>query len=45
MSGLFASGGQNIGASISVSVLPMNIQGRQQETILPLHEERSQDHP
>ena len=27
MSWLFASGGQNIGASASVSVLPMNIQG------------------
>ena len=26
MSGLFASGGQSIGASASVSVLPMNIQ-------------------
>ena len=27
MSGLFASGGQSIGASASASVLPMNIQG------------------
>ena len=45
MSWLFASDGQSIRASISVSVLPMNIQGGQQETILPLHEERSQDHP
>ena len=27
MSRLFASGGQNIGASVSASVLPMNIQG------------------
>ena len=27
MSWLFASGGQSIGASVSVSVLPMNIQG------------------
>ena len=26
MSGLFASGGQSIGASASASVLPMNIQ-------------------
>ena len=27
MSRLFASGGQSIGASVSVSVLPMSIQG------------------
>ena len=27
MSQLFASGGQNIGASASVSILPMNVQG------------------